>query len=132
MSYGWSAGDLVLFARVAYDIFGYYQSAPQSLQHFLQRFQYVAEQLEDLSDLLQKSGWPGYDKAPKLKDDLEEAKGFFERYASLSVATEISPSRLLDTARLGLGLDRSRLRGMEENVRDHIEKMSTFKQDIIL
>ena len=122
----------MLFARVAYDVFGYYQSAPQSLQQFLQMFQYVAEQLEDLSDVLQRSGWPGYDMAPKLKDDLEEAKRFFDRHASLSVATTISPSRLLDMARLSLGPDRSRLWIMEENMRDHVKKMSTFKQDIIL
>ena len=132
MSYGWSTGDLVLFAKIAYDIYGYYQSAPQNLQQSLEKFQYVAEHLEDLSDVLKRSGWRGYDKAPKLKEDLEEAKRFFDRYASLSTATTASTSRLFDTARLGLGPDRSKLRSIDKNLKDHLEKMSAFKQHVIL
>ena len=132
MSYGWSAGDLVLFARIAHDIYGYYQSAPQNLRQSLEEFHYVAEQLEDLSDVLKKSGWPGYDKAPKLKEDLEEAKSFFDRYASLSAATTASTTRLFDTARLGLSPDRSKLHSINENLKDHLEKMSAFKQHVIL
>jgi hypothetical protein len=132
MSYGWSAGDLVLFAKIACDIYGYYQSAPQNLQQSLEKFRYVAQQLEDLSDVLQKSGWLGYDKAPKLKEDLEEAKRFFDRYASLSAAITVSTSRLFDTARLGLGPDRNKLRSIDDNLKDHLEKMSAFKQHVIL
>jgi hypothetical protein len=132
MSYGWSAGDLVLFAKIACDIYSYYQSAPQNLQQSLEKFQYVAEHLKDLSDVLNKSGWPGYDKAPKLKEDLEEAKSFFDRYASLSAATTVSTARLFDTARLGWGPDRSKLHSINENLKDHLEKMSAFKQHVIL
>jgi hypothetical protein len=132
MSFGWSAGDLLQFARVAYDVFDYYQCAPQYQRQSLQRFQYAAKHLEDLSDVLQKSGWPSYDKAPKLKDDLEDAKRFFNRYASLSAATAVSTSRLFDTARLGLGPDRGKLRGIDENLNDHVDKMNAFKQHVIL
>jgi hypothetical protein len=132
MTYGWSAGDLVLFAQIAYGIYGYYQSAPQNLRQSLEKFQYVAKHLEDLSDVLKKSGWLGYDKAPKLKEDLEEAQRFFNRYASLSAATTVSTSRLFDTARLGLGPDRSKLHGIDKNLEDHLEKMSAFKQHVIL
>jgi hypothetical protein len=132
MSYGWSAGDLVLFAKIAHDIYGYYQSAPQNLRQSIEEFHYVAEQLEDLSDVLRKSGWRGYDGAPKLREDLEEAKCFFDRYASLSAATTTSTSRLFDTARLGLGPDRSKLRSILENLKGHLEKMSAFKQHVIL
>ena len=130
--WGWSASDLVQFARLAYKVFEYYQSAPQNLRQCLQRFQYVAELLEDLSHVLRKSGWRKYDRAPQLKYDLEEGKRFFDRYASLSAATSVSTSRLFDTVRLGLGTDKSKLRGIEENLKDHMEKMSTFKQDVIL
>ena len=132
MSYGWSAGDLVLFAKTAYDIHDYYQSAPQNLRQSLEKFQYVAKHLEDLSEVLKKSGWHGYDKAPKLKEDLEEAKRFFDRYASLSAATTVSTSRLFNTARLGLGPDRNRLQSIDKNLKDHLEKMGAFKQHVIL
>jgi hypothetical protein len=132
MTYGWSAGDLVLFAKIASDIYRYYQRAPQNLRQSLEKFQYVAKHLEDLSDVLKKSGWQGYDKAPKLKEDLEEAKRFFDRYASLSAATAVSTSRLFDTARLGLGPDRSKLHSIDKNLEDHLEKMSAFKQHVIL
>ena len=132
MSYGWSAGDLVLFATIARDIYNYYQSAPQNLRQSLEKFQYVAEHLKDLSDVLEKSGWLGYDKAPKLKGDLEEAKRFFDCYASLSAATTASTTRLFDTARLGLGPDRSKLHSINENLKDHLEKMGAFKQHVIL
>jgi hypothetical protein len=132
MSYGWSAGDLVLLAKIAYDIYGYYQSVPQNLQQSLEKFHYVAEHLEDLSDVLKKSGWGVYDKAPKLKEDLQEAKRFFDRYASLSTATTVSTSRLFDTARLSLGPDRNKLHSIDKNLKDHLEKMSAFKQHVIL
>ena len=123
----------MLFAKIAYDIYGYYQSAPQNLRQSLEKFQYVAEHLEDLSDVLEKSGWRGgYDKAPKLKEDLEEAKRFFDRYTSLSAATTVSTSRLFDTARLGFGPDRSKLHSIDKNLKDHLEKMSAFKQHVIL
>jgi hypothetical protein len=122
----------VLFAKIAYDIYGYYQSAPQNLLQSLEKFQYVAKDLKELSDVLEKSGWPGYDKAPKLKEDLEEAKRFFDRYASLSAATTVSTSRLFNTARLGLGPDRNRLRSIDKNLKDHLEKMGAFKQHVIL
>lgn len=130
--FGWSAGDLLQFARLAQEVFDYYQSAPQNLRQSLQRFQYVANHLEDLSDVLQKSGWPSYDRAPRLKDDLEDAKLFFDRYAFLSTATTVSTPRLLDTVRLGLGQDKGKLRGIDENLKDHLEKMSAFKQHVIL
>ena len=132
MSYGWSAGELVLLAKIAYDIYDYYQNAPQNLRQSLEKFQYVAKHLEDLSDVLKKSGWPGYDKAPKLKEDLEEAKRFFDRYASLSAATTVSTSRLFNTARLGLGPDRNKLHSIDKNLEDHLEKMGAFKQHVIL
>jgi len=132
MSYGWSAGELVLLAKIAYDIYDYYQNAPQNLRQSLEKFQYVAKHLEDLSDVLKKSGWPGYDKAPKLKEDLEEAKRFFDRYASLSAATTVSTSRLINTARLGLGPDRNKLHSIDKNLEDHLEKMGAFKQHVIL
>jgi len=132
MSWGWAAGDLVLLARLAYEIFSYYQSVPQTLHQCVQRFEYVAQQLEDLSDVLRRSGWRGYDRAPKLKDDLKEAKHFFEEYASLSAATSLSMSRLFETARLRLGPDNSRLRCIENKLKDHMEKMSAFKQHVIL
>jgi hypothetical protein len=130
--FGWSAGDLLQFARLVQQGFDYYQSAPQSLRQSLERFQYVANHLEDLSDVLQKSGWPYYDRAPKLKDDLKEAKNFFDRYASLSTAITVSTSRLFDTARLGLGQDKGKLRSIDENLKDHLDKMSAFKQHVIL
>jgi hypothetical protein len=130
MSYGWSAGDLVLFAKIAYDIYGYYQGAPQNLRQSLEGFHYVAKQLEDLSEVLEKSGWRGYDRAPKIKEDLEEAKHFFDRYASPSAATTASTSRLFDVARLGLV--QSKLRNIDENLKDHLEKISAFKQHVIL
>jgi hypothetical protein len=132
MSYGWSAGDLVLFAKIAHDIYSYYQNAPQHLQQSLEKFQYVAKHLKELSDVLKKSGWPGYDRAPKLKEDLEEAKRFFDRYASLSTATTVSTFRLVNTARLALGPDRNKLHGIDKNLKDHLEKMSAFKQHVIL
>lgn len=132
MSYGWSAGDLALFAKIAHDIYGYYQSAPQNLRQSLEKFQSVAKHLKELSDVLKKSGWPGYDKAPKLKEDLEEAKRFFDRYTSLSAATTVSTSRLFNTARLGLGPDRNKLHSIDKNLKDHLEKMDAFKQHVIL
>lgn len=130
--FGWSAGDLLQFARLAKEIFDYYHSAPQNLRQSLQRFEYVAKHLEDLSDVLRKSGWSSYDRAPKLKDDLEDAKRFFDRYVSLSTATTVSTSRIFDTARLGLGQDRGKLHGIDENLKDHLDKMSAFKQHVIL
>lgn len=130
--FGWSAGDLLQFARLVQQGFDYYQNAPQSLRQSLERFQYVANHLEDLSDVLQKSGWPGYNRAPMLGNDLDKAKSFFARYASLSAATTVSTSRILDTARLGLGEDKGKLRRIDENLKDHLEKMSAFKQHVIL
>ena len=122
-SCGWSAGDLVLLAKSAYDIYGYFQSAPQNLRQSLEKFQSVAKHLKELSGVLTKSGWPGYDKALKLKEDLEEAKRFFNRYASLSAATKVSTSRLFNTARLGLLPDRNKLHSIDKNLKDHLEKM---------
>ena len=130
--YGWSAEDLVLFAKLAYDVFGYYQSAPQALRQSLQSFQYIAQHLEELSDVLKKSDWPGYDTAPKLKDDLRQAKHFFENYAPLSTATTVSTSRLSDTAGSGLGAIEGKLREIDENLEDHMDKMNAFKQQVIL
>lgn len=130
--FGWSAGDLLQLARLAKEGYDYYQNAPENLRESWDRLQYVANNLEDLSDVLQKSGWPSYDSAPKLKDDLEEAKQFFARYASLSTATVVSTARLLDTARLGLSQDKAKLRSIEKNLKDHLEKMGAFKQHVIL
>lgn len=130
--FGWSADSLLQLARLAKEGYNYYQNAPETIRESLERLQYVANDLEDLSDVLQKSGWPSYDSAPKLKDDLEDAKLFFARYASLSTATTVSTSRLLDTARLGLGQDKGKLRSVDKNLRDHLEKMSAFKQHVIL
>jgi hypothetical protein len=130
--FGWSAGDLLQFARLAKEVYDYYQNAPETIRESLERLQYVANDLEDLSDVLKKSGWPSYDSAPKLKDDLEDAKHFFARYASLSTATTVSTSRLWDTARLGLGQDKGKLRSIDKNLKDHLEKMSAFKQHVIL
>jgi hypothetical protein len=130
--FGWSAGDLLQLARLAKEVFDYYQSAPQNLRESLQRFEYVAKQLEDLSDVLRKSGWARYDRAPKLKDDLKSAKGFFDRYASLSAATAVSGSRIVDTARLGWGKDKNMLPEINKKLDDHLQKMSEFKQHVIL
>jgi hypothetical protein len=38
----------------------------------------------------------------------------------------------LDTARLGLSQDKGKLRSIEKNLKDHLEKMSAFKQHVIL
>ena len=101
--FGWSAGDLLQFARLANEVYSYYQSVPQNLRDSLQRLQYIANDLTELSGVLENSGWPSYDRAPKLRDDLEEAKRFFARYSSLSTAKAASIARFLDTIRLGVG-----------------------------
>jgi conjugal transfer/entry exclusion protein len=130
--FGWSAGDLLRLAGLAKEGYNYYQNAPETIRESFDRLQYVANDLEDLSDVLQKSGWPSYDSASKLEDDLKDAKHFFARYASLSTATTVSTSRLRDTARLGLGQDKGKLRSIDKNLKDHLEKMSAFKQHVIL
>jgi Myb-like DNA-binding domain len=129
---GWSVGDLLQFARFAKTVFDSFRSAPQNLRQSLQRFQDVANRLEELADILQKSGWPSYDRAPNLRADLEDAKRFFDRVASLSTTTMTSASRLFDATRPRLGRGGSRLHRIDENLEDHLEKMSAFKQHVIL
>jgi hypothetical protein len=77
--------------------------------------------------MLQKSGWPSYDRASNLRADLEDAKRFFDRYAPLYTTTAASASRFFDTAHPRLGRGRSKLLGIDENLKDHLEKMSAFK-----
>ena len=132
MSFGWSPGDLIVCAKLAHDVFNYYQNAPQHLRQTIDKFQYVAEHLADLSDVLRKSGWEEYYRAPKLKSDLEDAKRFIERYQPLSNSTSVTSSRILDTARLGLGSDKNKLRDIDDRLEDHMKKMDAFKQHVIL
>ena len=130
--WGWSAGDLLQLARFAKAVFDYDQSAPQNLRQSLQRSQDVANRLEELADMLQIFEWPSYDRAPNLRATLEDAKRFIDRYAPLSAATTASASRLFDTACPRLDRGRSKLRGIDENLKDHLGKMSAFKQHAIL
>jgi hypothetical protein len=130
-TWGRSAGDLSQLARLAKAVFDYYQSAPQNLRKSLQRFEDVANRPEELADALQKSGRPSYDRASNLRADLEDAKGFFDRYFPLSTATMACPSRLFDTARPRLGRGRSKLLGIDENLKDRLEKTSAFEQHVI-
>lgn len=133
MSFGWSAGDLVICAKIAYEVFSYYQNAPQNLRQTIKKFHYVAEQLEDLSDVLQKSGWKRYDKAPGLRADLENARSFFERYDPLpNASSAISSQRFEDTPRLDQGPDQNKLRDIEEGLKDHMDRIVAFKQHVIL
>jgi hypothetical protein len=81
--------------------------------------------------MLQKSAWPSYDRAPNLRADLEDAKRFFDRNASLSTVTTAA-SRLFDATGPRLGRGRSKLHEINENLTDHLEKMGAFKQHIIL
>ena len=130
MSYGWSAGDLLVFARMAKEIYDFYDNAPKNLRRVIERFHYVAEQLEDLSHVLKESGWKKYDRAPKLEEDLEYAQKFFDKYDKLSQTTGTSRSRIWDTTKLGL--DQGKLSDIEAGLRNHQEAMTSFKMDVTL
>jgi hypothetical protein len=75
-SIGWSADDLWAFANTMRDVSAFWQScrsAPDALSRSSWSFEHAANNLEILSDVLDMSGWPRYDIAPELKDDLNFA-----------------------------------------------------------
>jgi hypothetical protein len=120
---GWSADDLWALANTMRDIFAFWQScqsAHYGLLRLSRRFEYAADNLSVLSDILDMSDWPQYDGAPELKDDLEYAKAFLDRFKPPNTALyEYEDSQL-------------QMFGIDENLRGHIHKMSEFKERVIM
>jgi hypothetical protein len=120
---GWSADDLRSLANTMRDVSAFWQScqsAPFDLSWSSQSFEYIASNLEILSDVLDMSGWPRYDGAPELKGDLEDAKAFFDRFKPPNTALyEDSLSK------------RAQMLGIDENLKGHIRKINEFKEWVI-
>lgn len=122
-SIGWSADDLRALANTMRDVFAFWHSclsAPYDLYRSSQSFEYAAINLEVLSDVLDMSGWPRYDGAPELKDDLEGAKAFFDRFKP--------PNTALYEGSLP---NRAQKLGIDENLKYHIREMSEFTKRVI-
>jgi hypothetical protein len=123
-SIGWSADDLWALANTMRSLFVFWQScesAPYDLFRFSQSFEYAANNLYVLSDVLDMSGWPRYGEAPKLKDDLEDAKAFFDRFKPPNTA--LYEDELSNPARMLV---------IDENLKGHVRKMNEFKERVIM
>ena len=138
--FGWSGTDILQLISLANRVYHYYLEAPESIKQSLERSHDVYQQLVDLSDILQRTSWEKYVDAPKLgeelkkvEDDLKEAATFYQRYETLANAPKkFSPARLGSTAKLGLGSDRDKVAALDHRFRNHVEKLSRFRQQIIL
>ena len=132
--WGWSAGDILLLAKLAYESYQFFRNVPDDLRETSNRLKYVGDELRDLSDVLKASGWTEYDRAPELQQlrkDLIEAKSFFERYQSLYNSTQSPGRRLITTARLAIK-DQNELRKIEKGLTGHLEKITAVRQKVIL
>jgi hypothetical protein len=130
MLYGPGPTELIHLAVKARAIYNFIRNAPGDVKDLLQKFEYVEKQLQYLSQVLELSGWPGYDEAPGLRKHLNEAQSYFARYQSLAGGTAGLATAAYNIALLGVNQDK--VNKIRADTDAHLAKMDRFKANVIL
>jgi len=130
MPYTPGPAELINLAGKALAIYYFIRNAPEDVQGLLQKFKYVATQLQYLSRVLELSGWQDYDEALELRKHLDEAQRYFARYQSLAEGTAGLVTRTCNIARLAV--DQDKVNKIRADTDAHLAKMDRFKANVML
>lgn len=130
MSFGWSANDILSLAKLCYDIYSFCQAAPAELQGILEKLDNIRQTLEQLSDILQKSGLGSWKEAPDLEQHLHEVQVYLEPLQHVAIKKGYDLSKAKGLARLAL--DKDKIKRIEKSLDADERRIEKMKIDMIL
>lgn len=121
--------DLLTLARTAYDIYRYWQGAPDDLQDLLEKFSHISKQLELLNAVIVSSGWSPYNRTSDLRLLFGDGKAFFEKHKALLQQSIAGTSKLGKLTRLKL--DENDMQRIEKRADEEMRMIQEFKTNVM-
>ena len=130
MSFGWSAGDLLQFAKLAFEVYEFVHNAPEEIQVVIQKYEDVGQKLQRLSKILDNSRLGVWNGAPKLRKHLEEANEYLNQFRPMASRTASPQLRAKKT--VIMAIDRSKIKRINDHLKIYEEQMNSFENDLVL